>query len=199
MQSKVLPSGLSASFFSCPVVSYLNKKTSIYLHSHSDTRPFYRISPRVVSVLHLVPLKLISEEWYPTGWFLAVLVLSSQSRASCSPAPCHVRTGCCMRLWCWILATGRNYSSQFCHWPNSKCPQQGHSSLAVYLSEVKKLLPAYLNLFGDVEPIKQTLNSLFFNTVHVSVCGKYCDVYCREAEIMETPSGKMKGKYQSMH
>lgn len=104
-----------------------------------------------------------------------------------------------MRLWCWTLTTGRNYSSQFCHWLNFKHPQHGHSNLAVYLSEVKKLLPTYLNLFGVVELIKQTLNSLFFDTVHVSVHCKYCDVYCREAEIMETPSKKMKGKYQSMH
>lgn len=95
--------------------------------------------------------------------------------------------------------SSQNYSSQFCHWPNFKHPQHGHNSMAVYLSEVKKLNLTYLNLFGDVELIKQTLNSLFFNALHVSVCCKYCDVYCREAEIMETPSEKMKGKYQSMH
>lgn len=135
----MLPSVLSASFLSCPVVSYLNKKTSIYLCNHSDTRAFHKISPHVVSALHLVPLKLISEEWHPTGWFPAVLVLSSPSRASCSPASCHVRAGCCMKLWCWTLTIGRNYSSQFCHWPNSKNPQHGHIGLAAYLSEVKKV------------------------------------------------------------
>lgn len=37
-QSAMFPSGLSASFFSCPVFSYLNKKTSIYLCNHTDTR-----------------------------------------------------------------------------------------------------------------------------------------------------------------
>lgn len=59
------------------------------------------------------------------------------------------------------------------------------------------MLPTYLNLFGDVELIKQTLNSLFFNTVHVSVHCKYCDVYCRETKLW-TPTEEMKGRYQSI-
>ena len=138
---------------SLQTTSILLQLSSCFISEEANLPPFIYVATLTpglsTEMLLLLPLH--------STWFCLSPLVRNDTPQQCGsfppaaepaalPPPHCAGARCCVGMWHWAVTTCKNCSSQLCHCPHFKHPQRGHSSLALYLSEVEKLLSTHIIL-----------------------------------------------------